>query len=223
MTQKIMAQVRSKAESRKRIWQKLFFPLHVKLPLEAVTVMFCVVLGYYVYQSIEPIMNLTEAPVQDEHRVVVRQAPAPSAQPAEAPALQRQAETAAPHKAIEPAEAARDVRPRAMPGTDAAGGLADTIAVVEAPISLLTLMVNNIEKASAQIRDEIGRLGGTVVKTESVTNRIVISATIPPPRMEAFINYLDKLGRIHDKNLPPFRANAPASVGITITSEASGP
>ena len=73
MTQKIMAQVRAKAESRKSIWQKLFFPLHVKLPLEAVTALFCVVIGYYIYQSVEPTMKLAEAPVQNQHSMVARQ------------------------------------------------------------------------------------------------------------------------------------------------------
>jgi anti-sigma factor RsiW len=272
LTQKIMAQVRSKAESRKSIWQKLFFPLHVKLPLEAVTALFCVVIGYYVYQSVEPTMKLAEAPVQNQRSMVVRQESAPAApppaQPASLPAKEQQsltaevredvkdemkvkapaakaegkqrargpavgyrekepvpappahtAETTAPRKAMGLAEGERDVKARSRPGTKAAAGLADTLAMTDAVVSRVTVVVTNIEKASAEIRDKIGHSGGTVLKTDRVTNGFAIEATIPQARMEAFIDYLNKLGTIRDKNLPRVRADTPVSVRITITFE----
>lgn len=272
MTQKIMAQVRSKAESRKSIWQKLFFPLHVKLPLEAVTALFCVVIGYYVYQSVEPTMKLAEAPVQNQRSMVVRQestpAAPPSAQPASLPAKEQQSltaevrndvkdemkvkapaakaegkqrasrpavgyrekepvpaspahptETTAPRKAMGPADSQRNVKARSRPGTKAAAGQADTLAMTDAMVSRVTLVVSNIEKTSAEIRDKIDHSGGTVLKTDNVTNGFVIEATIPPARMEEFIDDLNKLATIRDKNLPPVRPDTPVSVRITITLE----
>jgi anti-sigma factor RsiW len=269
MTQKVMAQVRSKAELRKRIWQKLFFPLHVKLPLEALAALFCVVIGYYVYQSVEPTMKLAEAPVQNQRSMVLHQesAPAapPSAEPASLPAKEQQsltaearedvkdeikvkapaakaegkqrasrpvvgyrekepllappghpAETTAPRKAMGSAEGEQDVKARSKPGTKAASGPADTLAMTDAMVSRVTLVLTDIKKASGEIRDKIGHSGGTVLKTDSVTNGFVIEATIPPARMEEFIDYLNKLGTIRDKNLPPVRDDTPVSVRITI-------
>jgi len=272
MTQKIMAQVRSKAGSCKSIWQKLFLPLHVKLPLEAVTALFCVVIGYYVYQSVEPTRKLAEAPVQNQHSMVARQKSAPAAPPpartdslpakekqsltpevredgkdemkGKAPAANaegkkrtsrpavgnrekepvpaspaRPAETTAPRKAMGSADGERDVRARSRSGTQEAEGPADTLSMTDAMVSRVTLVATNIEQASAQIRNKIGHSGGTVLKTDSDTAGFVIEATLPAARMEAFIDYLNKLGTIRDKNLPPGRIDTPVSVRITITVE----
>ncbi len=64
MTQKIMARVREEAEQKKSIFRRLFYPLHVKLPIEAVAVAFLTVTAFYVYQSIQPQMKMAEAPME---------------------------------------------------------------------------------------------------------------------------------------------------------------
>jgi len=60
MTQKIMAKVRAEAEEKKTIFQRLFFPLAVKLPVQAVAVLFLTVTAYYVYQNINPANRYAE-------------------------------------------------------------------------------------------------------------------------------------------------------------------
>ena len=62
LTQKIMAKVRAEAEGKKNIFQRLFYPLSVKLPLEAMAVMFLAVTAFYIYQNIEPSQKFAEAP-----------------------------------------------------------------------------------------------------------------------------------------------------------------
>ena len=47
MTQKIMAKVRAEAEEKKTIFQRLFYPLTVKLPIQAIAVLFLAVTGFY--------------------------------------------------------------------------------------------------------------------------------------------------------------------------------
>jgi hypothetical protein len=64
MTQKIMARVREEAEQKKGIFRRLFYPLHVKLPIEAVAVAFLTITAFYIYQSIQPGMKLAEAPME---------------------------------------------------------------------------------------------------------------------------------------------------------------
>ena len=63
MTQKIMAKVRAEAEVKKRWYERLFFPLAVKLPIQAVAVLFLAVGAYYVYQNTNPAGKYGEAPV----------------------------------------------------------------------------------------------------------------------------------------------------------------
>ena len=62
MTQKIMAKVRAEAEMKQSWYQRLFFPLASKLPIQAVAVLFLAVTAYYVYQNTNPAERYKEAP-----------------------------------------------------------------------------------------------------------------------------------------------------------------
>lgn len=53
MTQKIMARVRSEAEPQ-GLFQRLFFPLHIKLPLEALGLALVSVTAFFLYQNMQP-------------------------------------------------------------------------------------------------------------------------------------------------------------------------
>jgi hypothetical protein len=65
MTQKIMAKVRS--ESGGKSWfQRWFFPLHIKLPLEAIGVLFITVTAVFIYQNMQPAMKALN-PLSEEH------------------------------------------------------------------------------------------------------------------------------------------------------------
>ncbi|OGW35435.1 MAG: hypothetical protein A2X58_11485 [Nitrospirae bacterium GWC2_56_14] len=65
MTQKIMAKVR--VEAAKKSWfHRFFFPLHIKLPLEAVGVLFLAVTAVFIYQNIQPSMR-TPNPLVEEY------------------------------------------------------------------------------------------------------------------------------------------------------------
>jgi hypothetical protein len=65
MTQKTMAKVRAEAEEKKSLLQRLFYPLSVKLPIQAVAVLFLAVTAFYIYQSIQPTPKRFEAPIQE--------------------------------------------------------------------------------------------------------------------------------------------------------------
>ena len=53
-TQKIMAKVREEAEHKDSLLKKLFYPLRVKIPLEAFAALLVVIMGVYIYQSTTP-------------------------------------------------------------------------------------------------------------------------------------------------------------------------
>ncbi|HWR71678.1 MAG TPA: DUF2275 domain-containing protein [Nitrospirota bacterium] len=62
MTSKIMARVRAEAERKKSFFQRLFYPLAIKVPLQTVAVLFLLVTAFYIYRSIQPEMQYTETP-----------------------------------------------------------------------------------------------------------------------------------------------------------------
>lgn len=66
MTQKIMARVRAEEEKKKQgLFHRVFFPLHVKLPLETIGVLFIAVTVYFVVQDVQKTNQpFPEAPVQ---------------------------------------------------------------------------------------------------------------------------------------------------------------
>jgi hypothetical protein len=60
-----MANVRDEAEQKRSLWRRLFFPLHVKLPIEALAMIFLCVTGYYLTRMISeqpPVASAPEAP-----------------------------------------------------------------------------------------------------------------------------------------------------------------
>ncbi len=65
MTQKIMAKVRTAESEQRSFLRKLFFPLSVKIPIQAVAVLFLVVGAFYLYRSIQPSLMPAETPVKE--------------------------------------------------------------------------------------------------------------------------------------------------------------
>lgn len=52
LAEKIMANVQDETAQKKSLWGKLFLPLHVKLPIEALAMLFLCVTGYYLTRMI---------------------------------------------------------------------------------------------------------------------------------------------------------------------------
>ncbi len=71
--QKVMAGVRE-AHERKSVWRRLFYPLHVKVPVQALATIIVVVFAVHVFRDMEPQMK-SPYPVQAP--------PAPAGEPAQ--------------------------------------------------------------------------------------------------------------------------------------------
>ena len=54
LTERIMSQIREKEERKEGFFRRLFFPLHIKLPVQALATVFVAVLCVYVYRSTVP-------------------------------------------------------------------------------------------------------------------------------------------------------------------------
>jgi len=57
--QKVMARIRAKEEAKKSILHKLFYPLHVKIPIEAFATVLIAVAAIYIFKAVEPKMKYT--------------------------------------------------------------------------------------------------------------------------------------------------------------------
>lgn len=62
-TQKVMSRVREEAGRKQGgVLEKLFYPLHVKIPIQALASVLIVVLALYIYRSVEPEMKVVQVP-----------------------------------------------------------------------------------------------------------------------------------------------------------------
>ena len=73
LTQKVMAKIKAEVQPKKKIVQKLFYPLHIKLPLEAVVTALIAVITIYTFKTMQPEMKLAQAP--SEHETVIARSP----------------------------------------------------------------------------------------------------------------------------------------------------
>ena len=53
MTQKVMSRIRAEEEKKGSVIQKLFFPLHVKIPIQAFATVVIAVVAIYVFKAVE--------------------------------------------------------------------------------------------------------------------------------------------------------------------------
>jgi len=62
-TQKIMAQVREESEQKGGLLRKLFYPFHIKIPIEAFATLLVVVIGVHIFRASAPeIRTVVQAP-----------------------------------------------------------------------------------------------------------------------------------------------------------------
>jgi len=62
LKQKVMTRIRTEEEAKKNILQKLFYPLHVKIPIEALATVLIAVVAIYMFRAIEPEMKHIQSP-----------------------------------------------------------------------------------------------------------------------------------------------------------------
>jgi hypothetical protein len=65
MTQKIMASVREVSRERTGFFARWFLPLHIKLPIQAVAVLFLTVTVFFIYRNMQPTPGPLEAPSRE--------------------------------------------------------------------------------------------------------------------------------------------------------------
>jgi predicted integral membrane protein DUF2275/putative zinc finger protein len=117
MTTRIMARVREQSQRQKQGWlQRLFLPLHVKLPLEALALVLICFTGYYVARDVGRQMNPSQiSPPSASVPTVKEETAAPQQrqerQPAAAPPHQPASRPAASAPAAIPAPSPAPVQP----------------------------------------------------------------------------------------------------------------
>jgi hypothetical protein len=227
--QRVMARVRAEAEEKPGILKKLFYPIHIKLPLEAIAVIFIAVGALYIFKTMQPQMQLAKLP-----RETREMAPAPATAPKkEAPAAlskkepaparagdqlmyEKRTETQAERsmgKAKASAKMAEQEAAAPAAGSayrdesDHRGLLAPTAvspkaaAVGKAQEVRFLVYVEDLDTASKDIEETLRLLGGKSIKTEPLGNKTVIDAEIDAKKVQKLTDQLHRIGEVQEKGI----------------------
>ena len=225
LAQRVMARVKEEAEVKQRIWQRLFLPAHIKLPLEAIAVIFLAVGAIYIFKSMQPQMQLAKIPKETREM-----APAPATAPTkEAPAAlskerpapatagdqlmyEKRTETQAERsmgKAKAPAAMAEQegAAPAYQDESDRRGLLTPkaaspkTAAESKAKEVHFLVHVEDLDTASRDIAETLRQLGGRAITTAPLKDKAVIDAEIDAKKLRELTDQLHLIGEVQEKGL----------------------
>jgi hypothetical protein len=230
LVQKVMARVRAEAEARQGIWQRFFSPFHIKLPLEAIALIFIVVGTVYIFKAMQPGMRIVEAPIEtkkmtprpmapakEKPPVVAKQRPAPAR--SEDQLMYDKRVAVREEKAVETTQAPASMgkQEAAAPAAGAAykdalgrRGLVSTQEVTSKEMAKskgkgkevrFVVHVGDLATASSAIERIMRQLGGKAIKKEPLEDKAVIAVELDARKIDDFLNQLRRIGEVQGKGL----------------------
>jgi hypothetical protein len=226
LTQKVMARVRSEAEAKKGVLQRIFYPFHIKIPLEAIALMLVAVGTIYIFKSMQPQMQIARAPIETKETAPPTFAPgkgevhdvAEDKRPSTAPAEQfrdTDRERAREGKPVGMAKAPVEEAKREEVAPSAGAAHTDALeqralssleeskkAVAEPEAQAVRFVVNvkTIEPATQDTEETLRQLGGRKIKTVSLRDKTIINAEIESRQVKELFNQLNLIGEVQEQS-----------------------
>ncbi len=225
LTRNVMAKITSEVKPKKGILQKFFYPLHIKLPIEAAAVFLIAVTAIYIFKTIQPEVKLAKVPSEE----ITTQIPSrekekiPPSHPLEKGGKRGfEAEQTMPSKKPEimykltkepkaPAPATKQEETGPFTGAVAKdesrtealsrGAKAKALAERKEEIISLIINVNDIRTASKEIEKALMELKGKIIKTKSLENKDIITAELDSKKIKELIEKLKLVGEIEKKEV----------------------
>jgi hypothetical protein len=232
MTQKIMTKIRSETGREKSIWHKLFYPLHIKLPVEAAVAVLLAVTTIYIFKTMQPEMKLAKAPVEE----MTPQMPLKETKSTDKDLMSRKVDIVsgkvpkvsrdqtAPLKTAEPfvqkekampsagAVAKDESHQRALSPAPALRALAES----KKESLYLRVHVQDIKKAREDIVKVVTQFQGKITKRESLADRDVLTIELDSERFDELIEKFKIIGVVEEKKrtLDGRKGNREIIIGI---------
>ncbi len=222
LTQKVMARIRSEAGPAKRVIQRLFYPLHVKLPIEVAATIAIAITTIYIFRTIQPEVRLAKAPAE----VITSEEKAKKDVIPPSPPLKKGGEVGFTAEQPKPAKKPELFEIKKAPEAPAPAGkqqevmqytgaiskdevkgeglspapkLKETMDRRKADSISLTLNVRDLESALIEVEKAVTRLGGKIIKTEALENKNTLTAELDAEKIKELSGRLKALGEIKEK------------------------
>ncbi len=223
LRQKVMARVREEAAQNKGILQKLFFPLHIKVPIEVFATIAITLTAFYVFKTVEPEMkqpaSITVPPVdiqETETKEVFKpiQVPAVKGRPAEAPGPAKrkseageraltadkmeEAVSLSEEKTVrQEASGAADIRMKRELRAFAPDAMVKA-GEAEKQVKGLTVYVKDALNVNEEIEKTIKKLGGGIIRSEPVDNKLFFTIKLNSNKVKELKEALKLLGEVEE-------------------------
>lgn len=245
--QRIMSQVREEAGKKRGILRMLFYPLHVKIPIQAVSTLFVVVLAFYVYQQGEPEMKHLASPPRPLTELGKGQVTVESPQAASAPSAGTQAKQTPIGKPSEKERQQFVFPPPESVGqadrmedswdkdkmADIGGAAGERKKVPSAPVLsklktaatmkqstiVLTIQVSDMSVAVREIEKRLDQAGALVIERRRQERGEYLKADIPAQNIAVFLERLEAIGRIEGEKRPLADPDGKVTVILQIAGE----
>jgi hypothetical protein len=236
---KVMARVRSEVAPKRGVFQRLFYPLHIKLPIEALVTILVAVATIYVFKTIQPEMKRAKAPpaeitprilLQEKEKThALDEAKPLPAKPREEFMLAEEREISGDKSLEAPKVPARVVKRDEV--TPSAGAIAKReykrkalspelrAALVEREREGvgLTINVKDVETARKKIEEALTQLGGKIIETEDFEQRNIVAAELDSKKMKELFEKLKLIGEVRERPLPSEARKGTIEVRMEIT------
>lgn len=241
LTQKVMASVRLEAEAKRGIFQRLFHPLHIKLPIEALATILIAVATIYLFKTTQPEMKrakeppaevLSRIPLKEKGKTSALDEAKPlPAKPAEQFMLPEEREISA-GKTLEapkaPVRVAKRDKVAPSVGAVAKGESKRKALSPELRAALderkekgvsLTMNVKDLGTARKEIEKAFIQSGGKIIETEYFEHRNIILGELDSKQMGELFEKLKLIGEIGEKALSPEAREGKTEMRIEIAQK----
>jgi hypothetical protein len=215
LSQKVMAKVREESE-KKGILRKLFYPLHIKIPIEVFATIAIAAITVFVFKAIQPVVKQTEMPLKgviapDEgkrEKAAVKDE-RPASREMSSQSVKSREEEIVREKAAVPAAKAKlhenvvresfssDMKAK-KELRSAAPESAGMFKQITQAITLV-VYVKDIKTARGKVEKSVKTLGGSILETEPATEKYLYTVKIDSRKMEDLKNQLNRIGESEAK------------------------
>jgi hypothetical protein len=245
LTGKVMARLRSEGVPKRGIFQRLFYPIHIKLPIEALATILIAVATIYVFKTIQPEMEPAKAPppqitsrmlVQEKEKTPALDEGEPLPAKPREEFMRAEEREISPRKPLEAPKAPGKLakRDKVAPSAGAIGkreykrkALSPELraALVERKREgvSLTIDVKDIETAERTIEKAFVQLGGNIIRKESVERRKIIVAELEAKKLRDLFEKLKVLGEVKEKELILDAREGDIEIRIEVAKIPQGP
>jgi hypothetical protein len=244
LAQKVMNRVREEGGQKRGLIQKLFFPVHIKAPLEVFAAIAVVVTAFYIFRTVEP--GIHQSAVAPEKGMVLQEEEAggrtirdgvvgAKKPAAEAPVPRKRKgivngpeprsdsiETLEEHppgaekKAVPPTSyKALDMREQQRAG--AAGTRMQEMRKLKTQTMMLTLFSKDTERAERETQRAALELGGRVTETAFFENRRSVTVHIEYNKINELMEKLKVYGEVKEVAADPGPSDGAVQVEIVIS------